>query len=160
LAMLRSDRKELAKLSADLLIHVTSFFRDPATFEHLEGTALPKLIASQPPDRPLRVWVAGCSTGQEAYSLAMLCIEALEAVGSHAGLQVFASDIDPDAVATAREGFYPSEIETSVSPERLARFLKAENGGWRVRSELRDVIVFTVADILSDPPFSRIDLLS
>jgi two-component system CheB/CheR fusion protein len=160
LAMLRADKGELARLTADLLIHVTSFFRDPGVFEHLGATALPELIASQPADRPLRVWVAGCSTGEEAYSLAMLCIEALEAAGSRAGLQVFASDIDADAVATAREGFYPADIAGAVSPARLARFFEAEAGGWRVRPELRDVIVFTVADLLSDPPFSRIDLLS
>jgi len=160
LAMLRADSQELAQLSADLLIHVTRFFRDPAAFEHLSAIALPALIATQPPDRPLRVWVAGCSTGEEAYSLTMLCLEALEAARSHAGLQVFASDIDHDAVATAREGFYPKEIQNVVSPARLARFFKPANGGWRVRSELRDVIVFTVADLLSDPPFSRIDLIS
>ena len=160
LAMLRADTGELARLTADLLIHVTSFFRDPGVFEHLGATALPELIASQPADRPLRVWVAGCSTGEEAYSLAMLCIEALEAAGSRAGLQVFASDIDADAVGTAREGFYPADIAGAVSSARLARFFDAEAGGWRVRPELRDVIVFTVADLLSDPPFSRIDLLS
>ncbi|TVR12088.1 MAG: response regulator [Salinarimonadaceae bacterium] len=160
LDILRADKAELSQLSADLLIHVTSFFRDPVAFEHLATTALPSLIATQPPDRPLRVWVAGCSTGEEVYSLAMLCVEAQEATGSIAGLQIFASDIDADAVATAREGFYPAEIESSVSPERLARFFKAEAGGWRVRSELRDLIVFTVADLLSDPPFSRIDLVS
>ncbi len=160
LARLRDDANELAQLSADLLIHVTGFFRDPAVFEHLAQVALPELLATQPPDRPLRVWVAGCSTGEEAYSLAMLCIEGLEAAGSQAGLQVFASDIDPDAVATAREGFYPTEISGFVSPERLARFFIPGEGGWRVRPELRDVIVFTVADLLSDPPFSRIDLLS
>ena len=160
LAMLHADAAECAQLSADLLIHVTSFFRDPAVFEHLERVALPALLATQPSDRPLRVWVAGCSTGEEAYSLAMLCIEAMETAGSQAGLQVFASDVDPDAVATARDGFYPDDIEASVSPERLARFFMPEGGGWRVRPELRDVIVFTVADLLSDPPFSRIDLLS
>ena len=160
LARLRADKGELAQLTADLLIHVTSFFRDPTVFAHLSQTALPEFITTQPQDRPLRVWVAGCSTGEEAYSLTILCIEALEAAGSTAGLQVFASDIDPDAVATARDGFYPPEISKSMSPERLARFFTPESGGWRVHSELRDVIVFTVADLLSDPPFSRIDLLS
>ncbi len=160
LEMLRADREELARLAEDLLIHVTGFFRDPAVFEHLRATALPELIADQPPDQPLRVWVAGCSTGEEAYSLAMICIEALEAAGSQAGLQIFASDVDPDAVATAREGFYPGDSVDAVSSERRARFFEAEAGGWRVRPELRDVIVFTVADLLYDPPFSRIDLIS
>jgi len=160
LAMLDADKAELAQLTADLLIHVTSFFRDPEVFAHLSRTALPALIADHPSDRPLRVWIAGCSTGEEVYTLAMLCIDALEAAGSHAGLQIFASDIDPDAIATAREGFYPGCIDTRVPADYLARFFNAEADGWRVRSELRDVIVFTVADLLSDPPFSKIDLLS
>jgi two-component system, chemotaxis family, CheB/CheR fusion protein len=160
LALLRADKAELSQLAADLLIHVTGFFRDTAVFDHLARVALPALIAGRAPDRPLRLWVAGCSTGEEAYSLAMLCLEAMEAAGFAAGLQVFASDIDPDAVATAREGGYPSDIAAAVSPERLARFFKAEDRGFRVRSELRDVIVFTVADLLSDPPFSRMDMVS
>ena len=160
LAMLQADPEELAQLSADLLIHVTSFFRDPAVFEHLTTKALPDVLANLPSDRPLRVWVAGCSTGEEAYSLAMTCIEAVEAAGSSARVQILASDIDPEAVATARQGFYPKEIETAVSPARLARFFVAEDDGWRVTSALRDMIVFTVADLLSDPPFSKIDLVS
>jgi len=160
LALLQEDKAELAQLAADLLIHVTSFFRDPAVFDHLSKTALPDLIASLSAGRALRVWVAGCSTGEEVYSLAIVCLEAMEAAGSHAGLQVFASDIDPDAIATARDGFYPRDIEDAVTPERLARFFTFEDGGWRVRSQLRDVIVFAVADLLSDPPFSRMDMVS
>ena len=160
LALLQADPKELAHLSADLLIHVTSFFRDPTVFEHLATTALPDVLANLPQDRPLRVWVAGCSTGEEAYSLAITCIEAIEAAGSTTRVQILASDIDPEAVTTARAGFYPKEIEAAVSPERLARFFVAEDGGWRVTSTLRDMIVFTVADLLSDPPFSKIDLVS
>jgi two-component system, chemotaxis family, CheB/CheR fusion protein len=160
IALLKSDAEERALLSADLLIHVTSFFRDPAVFAHLADTALPEVLASLPPDRPLRVWVAGCSTGEEAYSLAMTCLEAVAAAGSGARVQILASDIDPESIATARAGFYPKEIETAVSPARLARFFVAEDGGWRVISTLRDMIVFTVADLLSDPPFSKIDLVS
>lgn len=160
MTILRTDKDELAKLSADLLIHVTSFFRDPAVFAHLSEVALPALIAAQPGDRPLRLWVAGCSTGEEAYSLAIVCLEAMEDAGFTAGLQVFASDIDPDAIATAREGFYPTDIKKDISPARLSRFFNADDHGWRVRSDLRDVIVFTVADLLTDPPFSRIDLVS
>ena len=160
LAMLKENPEELSLLSADLLIHVTSFFRDPAVFDHLATTALPDLLANLAPDRPLRVWVAGCSTGEEAYSLAITCIEAAEAAGSTTRVQILASDIDPEAIATARAGFYPKDIETSVSPERLERFFVAEDGGWRVTSALRDMIVFTVADLLSDPPFSKIDLVS
>lgn len=160
LAVLRNDAEERDNLVSDLLIHVTSFFRDPAVFDELSAKAIPELIKAMSADRPLRVWAAGCSTGEEAYSLAMLCIEAMEAAGSGVRLQILASDIDPDAIASARTGFYAKNIEAVVSPERLARFFVAEDGGWRVISELRDVIVFTVADILSDPPFSKIDLVS
>jgi len=158
--MLQTDADERARLSADLLIHVTSFFRDPAVFDHLSAKAIPDLLAALPKDRPLRIWVAGCSTGEEAYSLAMICVEAMEAAGSTARLQILASDVDPEAVTAARAGFFSSEIKASVSPERLARFFVADDAGWRVTSTLRDVIVFTVADLLVDPPFSRIDLVS
>ena len=123
LAMLKENPEELSLLLADLLIHVTSFFRDPAGVDHLATTALPDLLANLAPDRPLRVWVAGCSTGEEAYSLAITCIEAAEAAGSTTRVQILASDIDPQAIATARAGFYPKDIETSVSPERLERFI-------------------------------------
>ncbi|TGD43813.1 response regulator [Pseudotabrizicola sediminis] len=160
LAILRSDPDERSQLSADLLIHVTSFFRDPLVFEHLSAKAIPDLLAAMPADRPLRVWVAGCSTGEEAYSLAITCLEEMEAAGSGARLQILASDVDPESIATARAGFYARDIEDSVSPERLARFFVPADGGWRVTSALRDLIVFTVADLLSDPPFSKIDLVS
>ncbi len=160
LEILQSDAEERAQLSADLLIHVTGFFRDPAVFEHLSAQAIPDLLAAMKADRPLRIWAAGCSTGEEAYSLAFTCLEAMEAAGSGARLQILASDVDPEAIATARTGFYSKDIEASVSPERLARFFVSEEGGWRVTSVLRDVVVFTVADLLSDPPFSRIDLVS
>ncbi|WP_165375199.1 chemotaxis protein CheB [Roseovarius nitratireducens] len=160
LRILQSDTEERAHLSADLLIHVTSFFRDPEVFKHLSDKVIPDLLSDLPDDRPLRIWVAGCSTGEEAYSLGMVCLEAMEAAGSGARLQILASDVDPEAVATARAGYYPKDIETCVSPERLTRFFIPDDGGWRVSAELRDVIVFTVADVLSDPPFSRIDLVS
>ncbi|MDP3959737.1 MAG: CheR family methyltransferase [Pseudorhodobacter sp.] len=155
-----SDANERDQLSADLLIHVTGFFRDPAVFEHLSDKAVPGLVAAMSADRLLRVWVAGCSTGEEAFSLAITCLEAVEAAGSGARLQILASDVDPEAIATARAGFYPKDIEATVSPARLARFFVPEDGGWRVTSVLRDVIVFTAADLLSDPPFSKIDLVS
>ncbi|MCM2563754.1 response regulator [Lutimaribacter sp. EGI FJ00015] len=160
LDILQSDAEERTRLASDLLIHVTSFFRDAAVFKHLSTKAVPSLLKALPPERPLRVWVAGCSTGEEAYSLAITCIEAMEAAGAEARLQILASDVDPEAIATARTGFYSKDIEADVSPERLARFFVAEDNGWRVTSTLRDVIVFTVADLLSDPPFSRIDLVS
>ena len=160
LEILKTDPEELAHLSADLLIHVTSFFRDPEVFEHLAEKVVPALVTTVAGDRPLRIWVAGCSTGEEAYSLAMTFIEGMEDAGIKAGLQILASDVDPEAIAVARAGFFTKDIEADVSSQRLARFFVPENGGWRVTSALRDVIVFTVADLLSDPPFSKIDLVS
>lgn len=160
LETLRKEPEELEQLTADLLIHVTSFFRDPKAFDHLAARAIPDLLAEAPEDRPLRIWVAGCSTGEEAYSLGILCLEALEKTKSTRRIQILASDIDPDAITAARAGFFPKEIESMVSAERLAQYFVFDNGGWRVTSALRDTIVFTVADLLLDPPFSRIDLVS
>lgn len=160
LDLLRRDAAELDELAKDLHIHVTSFFRDPKVFDVLETTVLPDLVRNQPPDRPLRIWIAGCSTGEETYSLAMLFLEQISAAGRDIGLQVFASDIDPDAVASAREGLYPESIAEVVSPARLARFFTKEDRGYRVVPELRATVVFAVQDILADPPFSRLNLVS
>ncbi len=163
LELLRSDPGELDLLAKDLLIHVTRFFRDPAAFQALAEQVVPELLRNRLPGQPLRVWVAGCSTGEEAYSLLIVLREALAAGGGgqDVKLQVFASDVDPDAVAVARKGLYPPDIAADVSAGRLARFFSAEDGhGYRVRPELREAVVFTVQDLLADPPFSRIDLLS
>ena len=160
LDMLRNTQGELDMLAKDLLIHVTSFFRDPKVFELLAQTTLPALVASHDMSTPMRIWVAGCSTGEETYSLAILLQELAARTGIDLKLQIFASDIDPDAVATARDGFYPQSIDTDVSPERLARFFVREQGGYRVTPELRSLVVFTVQDLLADPPFSRLDMVS
>ena len=160
LEALRSNPDELERLASDLLINVTSFFRDRQTFDLLAETVVPDLVHHQSPDQPLRIWIAGCSTGEETYSLAMLFHEAISAAKSNVKLQVFASDVDSDAVATAREGFYPEAIEAEVSPERLARFFSKDDHGYRVSPELRASVVFTVQDVLADPPFSRLDLVS
>ncbi len=159
-AMLRAQPEELRALARDLLIHVTSFFRDADVFATLEKTIVPALLDAHPAGRPLRIWVAGCSTGEEAYSLAMLFLERIEATGSAITLQVFASDVDAEAIATAREGAYPAGIADSVTAARLARFFVPEDAGWRVVADLRSTIVFTVQDVLSDPPFSRLDMVS
>ncbi len=158
--MLRADPPELQALARDVLIHVTSFFRDAAVFETLAGKTIPELVASHPADRPLRVWVAGCSTGEETYSLAILFLEQIEATGSPVRLQVFASDVDAEAVAAARDGAYPASTEDSVTPARLARFFVREEPGWRATPSLRSAIVFAVQDVLADPPFSRLDMVS
>lgn len=158
--MLRSDQKELDLLARDLLINVTSFFRDRQVFDFLADRIVPDLIDRRPPDKPLRIWIAGCSTGEEAYSLAMLIKEGMVAAKCGAKLQVFASDVDPNAVATAREGLYPETIAADVSPERLARFFSREDHNYRVTPELRAAVVFTVQDLLVDPPFARLDMVS
>ena len=160
LALLQRDSGELECLASDLLINVTGFFRDPSVFELLAEQIIPDLVRSHPAERQLRIWVAGCSTGEEAYSLAMLFAEQIAAAKANIKLQVFASDMDPDAVAVAREGNYPATIAAHVSPERLARFFIAEDHGYRVVPELRASVVFTVQDVLTDPPFSRLDLVS
>jgi two-component system CheB/CheR fusion protein len=160
LMTLQGDARELDILAKDLLINVTSFFRDPKVFDLLAEKIVPDLVRSDAPDRPLRIWIAGCSTGEETYSLAMLFREQISAAKRNIKLQVFASDVDPDAVASAREGLYPETIEAEVSPERLARFFTKEAQGYRVLPELRAVVVFTVQDVLADPPFSRLDLVS
>ena len=160
LDLLSRDAQELGRLAKDLLIHVTSFFRDPAVFDYMATKIIPGLLARSQTEQPLRIWVAGCSTGEEAYSLAMLFREQMS-LSQHPGkLQIFASDIDPDAVATARDGLYPQGIEAEVSPARIARFFQHDAYGWRVRPELRSAVVFTVQDVLTDPPFSRLDLIS
>ncbi len=159
LVKLQKDPAELDLLAKDLLIHVTSFFRDAKVFALLGEKIIPDLVA-RPGDHPLRIWIAGCSTGEEAYSLAMLLKEELQAAKSTQKLQIFASDIDPDSVAIAREGFYPKTIEADISPERLARFFTREDNGFRVAADLRSSVVFTVQDVLSDPPFSRLDMVS
>lgn len=160
LDLLRRDSNELNLLAKDLLINVTSFFRDPKAFALLAETIIPELIGRQSADHPLRIWIAGCSTGEETYSLAMLFREQVAAAKSDVKLQLFASDVDPDAVADARDGLYSDKIEADVSPARLARFFTKEGQNYRVLPELRGMVVFTVQDVLADPPFSRLDMVS
>ncbi|MGC1469211.1 MAG: chemotaxis protein CheB, partial [Sphingorhabdus sp.] len=157
---LHTDPAELELLAKDLLINVTSFFRDAAVFETLATKIVPDMVREQPLDLPLRIWIAGCSSGEEAYSLAMLFREAIIASKRDIKLQVFASDVDEDAIATARDGAYPETIASDISEERLARFFVKEEHGYRVSPELRAAVVFTEQDVLADPPFSRIDLIS
>ncbi len=160
LKLLREDSRELELLAKDLLIHVTSFFRDEEVFALLARTIVPDLVRGQSPDRPLRVWVPGCSTGEEAYSLAMLFIEEITATKRNIKLQIFASDADEAAVVFARDGLYPDTIRAQVSLERLGRFFVQEDHSYRVVRELRDTVVFAVHDLLAHAPFSRVDLLS
>ncbi|MDD2875952.1 MAG: chemotaxis protein CheB [Acidiphilium sp.] len=160
LTLLRHDPAELDLLAKDLLINVTSFFRDRAVFEVLQNRIIPDLVAAHATDQPLRIWVAGCSSGEETYSLAMLFHEHLAAAQSPCNLQIFASDVDPDAVARAREGLYDDTIEAAVTPARLAQFFTREDAHYRISADLRAMVVFAVQDVLADPPFSRLDLVS
>lgn len=158
--ILTADAEEVQSLAKDLLINVTNFFRDQTVFDYLAEKVIPNLIRSHGSDQPFRIWIAGCSSGEEAYSHAILIQEQIEAQDSHIKLQVFASDVDEDAVISAREGLYPESIEAEVSPDRLARFFVKEGNSYRVASDLRASVVFTVQDVLSDPPFSRLDMIS
>ena len=160
LDLLLRDADERDRLSRDLLINVTGFFRDAAVFEFLAKSVIPDLVHDHPLDRPLRIWVAGCSSGEETYSLAMLFREQIDASKREIKLQIFASDVDPDAVARARDGLYPDSIEADVSPKRLARFFSKEDRNYRISAELRSNVVFTVHDVLADPPFAHLDFVS
>lgn len=151
---------ELDNLFAELLIGVTRFFRDAGAFEALAELCIAPLFAGRAADDPVRVWCAGCSTGEEAYSIAMLLAEHAQAAANGAAVQVFATDIDRRAVAVARAGVYAAGIADDVSPDRLRRFFTAQsNGGYRVQKHIRDRMVFSEHDLLMDPPFSRLDLL-
>ena len=156
---LRENADEAQALLGDLLISVTTFFRDNDAFETLCKQALPQLFAGDPTE-PLRVWVCGCATGEEAYTVAMLLSEEASRHDVRPPIQVFGSDLDSRALTIAREGRYPASIETDVGEDRLRRFFTREGDGYRVRQELRDMVLFAVHDLLKDPPFSRVDLVS
>ena len=160
LEFLRRDPVELDQLSKDMLINVTGFFRDAPVFDFLAKEVIPSLARDHPMDRPLRIWIAGCSSGEETYSLAMLLREQIDESKREIKLQIFASDVDPEAVASAREGLYPQSIEAEISPARLARFFAVEDRSYRVSPELRASVVFAVQDVLADPPFARLDFIS
>lgn len=153
---------EVEALFRDLLIGVTNFFRDPKAFAVLEQQVIPKLFANKPVGAAVRIWSTGCSTGEEAYSIAILLQERVEALKQSYKVQVFATDIDNQAIATARAGLYPASIANDISPERLARFFTAEPDGsaYRVHKGIRDMLVFSEQDVIKDPPFSKLDLIS
>ncbi|MBK1732396.1 chemotaxis protein CheB [Thiococcus pfennigii] len=156
------DSAEIAALFQDLLIGVTNFFRDPEAFAALEQEVIPRLFAGKPADAPVRVWVPGCSSGEEAYSIAILLQEHQDTLRQPFRVQVFATDIDAGAIARARAGVYPASIAADVSPERLTRFfsLDPEAGVYRIQKAIRDLLVFSEQDLIRDPPFSRLDLIS
>lgn len=159
---LRDNPQELSLLSRELLIGVTAFFRDPEAWDELGRMVVPAMLARHTGGKPLRAWVSACSTGEEAYSLAILFHEAIAATKSadHITVQIYASDLDPDAIIRARQGRYLGAIAASMSPARLAKFFVEDGDGYCVKKEIRDMVVFSNHDVISDPPFSKVDLIS
>ena len=159
---LQENSQELDLLFKELLIGVTNFFRDPDVWKQFRDQVIPALLASRPPGQPLRAWVPGCSTGEEAYSLAIVLKEAIEEIKPKRQftIQVFATDLDRDAVDKARQGVFPANIAADVSEERLRRFFAKEERGYRVRKEIREMVIFAPQNLVMDPPFTRLDILS
>jgi len=157
---LRRDSQEVQALIKDLLIGVTGFFREPAAWELMRERVLPELLRRHDGDGPLRIWVPGCATGEEAYSMAMLALEASEAVGRGNHLMIFATDIDKDALEVARSGRYPASLLADIAPERLARFFTQEGDNFQVKKVLREKVIVAAQNLVTDPPFSNLDLIS
>jgi len=157
---LRRDPQEVTALFRDLLINVTAFFRDPEAFKALQEVVIPKLFEGQEPQGAVRVWVPGCSTGEEAYSVAILLREHIETMQRAPRVQVFATDLDEQALAVARAGHYPEALLDGVSPERKQRFFTTETGSCTLVKEVREICIFSPHNVAADPPFSHIDLVS
>jgi two-component system CheB/CheR fusion protein len=157
--LLENAPDEVRGLFQDLLIHVTSFFREPASFEAMAAEVFPSLLDSENPDRTIRMWVCGCATGEEPYSLAMALLEFLEQKQSPARIQIFATDVSDTAIEHARAGVYPSSVAADVGTDRLRRFFTRSDGHYRVSKRIRDLCVFARQDLTKDPPFSRLDLV-
>ena len=157
---LRNDAEEIEALARDLTINVTGFFRDPEAWRKLDEKVIAPLVQERPTDAVIRVWVPGCSTGEEAYSIAMLVRERAEAAKKTFALRIFASDVTEGVLSSARAGAYPASISQDIDAERLQRFFEAEDSTYRIRSSLREMITFAPQNLLQDAPFSRMDLIS
>ncbi|MFZ0661288.1 MAG: CheR family methyltransferase [Acidobacteriaceae bacterium] len=157
---LRKQPGEVEELFADLLINVTRFFRDPGAYDALSKRVLPLIVKGREPDAPIRIWAPGCSTGEEAYSLAIVVFEYPEKTGKKIPVQIFGTDISEASLEKARKGIYPESISEDVSKERLRRFFVRVDDGYRISKPIRDVCVFSRHNLFNDPPFSRIDLVS
>jgi chemotaxis protein methyltransferase CheR/two-component system CheB/CheR fusion protein len=158
---LRENSQELDLLFKELLIGVTHFFRDTAVWDQLATDVIPALLAEYPHGKEMRAWVSACSTGEEAYSLAIVFKEAVEKSGlEHLyKLQIFATDLDADAIAKARLGWFSTQIAAEVSPQRLKRFFDAQDNGYRINKEIREMVIFAQQNIIMDPPFTKLDML-
>jgi two-component system CheB/CheR fusion protein len=151
---------EIDALFKDLVIGVTSFFRDQEAYEVLEGKVLPELLQGKKPGDPFRCWVVGCSTGEETYSLAVIVSEVMEKLKKHLNVQIFATDIDEEAIENARKGIFPDSIASDVSKERLDKFFIKDDGVFRIKKQIRDMVIFSLQSVIKDPPFSRLELVS
>ena len=160
LQFMRSEKDEATLLFKDLLIGVTAFFRDAEAFESLNKKVIMPLVAAKHADEVIRVWVPGCASGEEAYSIAMLLIEALEQANKHCPIQIFASDIDEAALGVGRSGLYPQNVAANLSAERLRRFFSKEDNCYRINKPLREAVTFATQNLISDPPFSNLDMIS
>jgi two-component system CheB/CheR fusion protein len=157
---IKQNPTEVLTLFKELLINVTCFFRDAEAFEVLKQDILPALLADKPENYVLRIWVAGCSSGEEAYSIAIVLRELMEETHQHVMVQIFATDLDEDAIAIARGGSYPASIEQDVTPERLRRCFIRDDHGYKIKKDIRELVVFAVQNIIKDPLFTKLDLLS
>jgi two-component system CheB/CheR fusion protein len=157
--LLQADQVELRGLFQDLLIHVTRFFREPESFAALSEEVFPKLVEGRDPELPIRIWVCGCATGEEAYSLAIELVEFLQRQPESFRAQIFATDVSETAIEHARAGVYPASITAEVSADRLRRYFTRSDGHYRVSKQIRDLCVFARQDLTKDPPFSRLDLV-
>ena len=157
---LQEDSQEVDVLFKELLIRVTSFFRDPQAFEALAAGPLVQLLESREEDSTVRAWVPGCACGEEALSLTIVLRECAAKIGKHYHFQLFGTDLDSEAIDAARAGLYPASIAADVSAERLERYFRREDAGYRIRKEIRDMVVFAPQNVISDPPFTRLDVIS
>jgi two-component system CheB/CheR fusion protein len=157
---LKENPSEVHALFKELLINVTSFFRDTEAFTVLKNDILPQLCQGKADDYLFRVWVAGCSSGEETYSIAILLRELMEQSQQQFKVQIYSTDLDGDSIAIARAGVYPPNIAQDVTPERLRRFFIKEEAGYRVKKEIREMVVFAIQNVIKDPPFTKLDLLS
>jgi two-component system CheB/CheR fusion protein len=160
LQYLRNNRDEAELLFNDILIHVTSFFREPAAFNAMIADVFPAILKSRSPDDPVRVWVPGCATGEEVYSVAICMLEYMRQSGVDAAIQLFGTDLSELALEQARTGVYPTSIEADVSPERLRRFFVATNGMYQIARSVRDMCIFARQNVTKDPPFSKLDIIT
>ena len=156
---LQENPDEVKRLFKELLIGVTNFFRDPEAFEALRQKVLPQLLKDKPVDYSFRVWVPGCSSGEEAYSIAIILRECMDELKRNFSVQVFGTDIDHDAIDTARAGIYPGSISSDMNPDRLKRFFTTEDNAYRVKQDLREMLIFAPQDIIKHPPFTKLDLI-